>query len=99
MRTTSSVEAMNSVIQRSFPTNPHIFKFIDNLRLFESIKSSDLYQLTLGDITNQTLLRKRALDRERDSKIKVLSEKLQIGVITVAEFLELMADLNETSNK
>lgn len=94
MRTTSSVEAMNSVIQRSFRTNPHIYQFIENLRLHESIKSTDLYQLTLGSITNPKLISKRAEDRKRDDKIRICSEKLQNGDISVAEFLKLMANQN-----
>lgn len=95
MRTTSSIEAMNSVIQRSFPSNTHIFKFVESLRLHESIKSSNLYQLSLGDISNQQLLRRRALDRERDEKIKIFSEKLKDGVISTAEFLKSMTESNE----
>lgn len=91
MRTTSSVEAMNSVIQRQFPTNPHIFKFIENLKLHESIKSTDLYQLGQGTSPNEKMQRKRAEDRVRDDKIKFWSEKLKNGEITVAVFLKSMA--------
>lgn len=94
MRTTSSVEALNSVIQRSFPTNPNIFKFIENLRLHESIKSTDLYKLECGNVPDQQLQRKRAEDRKREDKIKMCSEMLKDGEISVAEFLKMMANRN-----
>lgn len=98
MRTTSSVEAMNSVIQRSFRTNPHIYQFIENLRLHESVKSTDLYQLTLGSITNPKLKKKRAEDQMRDEKIRMCTDKLQNGNISIAEFLRLMANENSLSS-
>lgn len=91
MRTTSSVETLNSVIQRSFPGQTTIFRFIESLKLHESIKSSDLYQLSMGEISNKKMERKRALDRQRDSKIKRLTEQLKNGEISVKIFLEAMS--------
>lgn len=92
MRTTSSVEAVNSVIQRSFPKRTNIFKFIENLKLFDSSKSTDLYQLAQGDITSQKLERKRAEDKRRENHIKVCSDKLKNEDISVAEFLKLVSE-------
>lgn len=91
MRTTSSVESINSAIQRSFPDTTNIFKFIDSLKMYESIKSYDLHQLSLGEMSNNQLERKRKIDKERQEKIKYLTRKLQIGEITVAAFLESMS--------
>lgn len=102
MRTTSSVEALNSVIQRSFPGQTTIFRFIESLRLHESIKSSDLYQLSLGEISNKIMERRRALDRHRDVKIKRLTTQLKNGEISVNVFLEAMSEkdvLPHTGNK
>lgn len=87
MRTTSQVEAINSSIQRSFPSNTNIFKFIRNLQLFDCIKSSDLYALHLNEI----LKKKRLEDQQRDEKIKLCTASLKDGEITVPEFLRLMA--------
>lgn len=53
LRTTSQIEALNSTIQRTFPSSPSIFTFIQNLRLFDCIKSTDLHQLHLSVFTNQ----------------------------------------------
>lgn len=94
MRTTSQVESLNSSIQRSFPSTPNIFSFILNLQLFDSIKSTDLYQLHLGSITNPQLGKRRLEDQERDEKIKLCTDNLKKGEISVQEILMLMADQN-----
>lgn len=92
MRTTSLVESMNSVIQRSFPPKPHWYKFVECLRLHEAIKSTDLYQMSSGDINNPKLQQIRAKDKERKEKIQLLLNKLNMEEIDVAEFLEQMCE-------
>lgn len=96
MRTTSSLESINSQLQRMLPENAHLYKFIECLRLHESIKSSDLYQISIGNITNQNMKKRRAEDRARDAKIKLLSGKLKKQEISVAGFLRSMSK-NKTS--
>lgn len=91
MRTTSSLESVNSVIQRSFPGKTNIFKFIDSLKLYESRKSEDLYKLSNGEMSYRQLERKRRVDREREQKIVHLTSQLKNGYITVASFLEYMS--------
>lgn len=88
MRTTSSVESVNSIVQRSFPDRTNIFKFVESLKLFETIRSTDLHQLSKGEIRTPQLERKRAEDRARDEKIKRLSMSLKQKKIPIAEFLE-----------
>lgn len=92
MRTTSSLEALNSVIQKTFPKKTTIFKFAESLRLLESIKATDLYQIGIGKITSPQLERRKAEDKERDKKIKYFTDKLYDGDISVAEFLLEMSD-------
>lgn len=92
MRTTSLVEAMNSFIQRSFPPKPHWYKFVESLRLHEAKKSTDLFQVASREFTNQKLQQIRAEDKQRDEKIKSLSNKLNLKEITAAEFLEQMCE-------
>lgn len=94
LRTTSQVEALNSTIQRTFPNKPNIFNFIENLRLFDAIKSSDLYQLHLGTISNEKRKKKRLKDQQRDQKINLCTASLQKEEINVLEFLQLMANEN-----
>lgn len=91
MRTTSSVEAMNSVIQRSLPRNTNIYKFTSNLQLHEAVKSSSLYQISLGEITNKNFERKRREDKLREEKISFFTKLLKDGKISVDEFLECMS--------
>lgn len=92
MRTTSLVESMNSVIQRSFPSKPHIFKFLECLRLHEAMKSTDLFQLASNQISNSKLMQKRAEDKRRNEKIELLSTRLEKKKINAAQFLEHMCE-------
>lgn len=73
------------------PSNTNLFKFIESLKLHESIKSSDLYQLFTGNITNENAEKKRKEDRARVEKIKSLSDKLRAGKISVMAFLRSMS--------
>ncbi|XP_055307903.1 uncharacterized protein LOC129572024, partial [Sitodiplosis mosellana] len=91
MRTTSSLEALNSIIQRTFPGQTTIFKFVESLKLLESIKSSDLHQLTSGFISNQQLERRRRADKHRNDKINHFTGLLTNKEISVAVFLESMS--------
>lgn len=91
MRTTSPVEAVNSVIQRSFPKQTSIFKFTESLKLHESIKATDLYQLEKNDVISPHLERRRKEDRARDEKIRKWSALLNNNEITVTKFLEEMS--------
>lgn len=92
MRTTSSLEGLNSVIHALFPKKPTIFKFAKNLRLFEASKATDLYQISTGSITTPKLERKRKADRDRDEKIKNLTAELNKENISVTDFLVFMSE-------
>lgn len=92
MRTTSSLEAINSAIQRSFPGQTNIFKFIESLRLYEARKSEDLYKLSTNEILDKQLQRKRAVDRER-KKISYFTAQLKNGDISVSCFWNQCLDL------
>lgn len=91
MRTTSSVEGLNSVIQKDFDANTNIFKFTDSLRLFESEKSSDLHYLSLENKPKYEFQRRRREDQIRDEIIKENTELLKNGMISVLQFLKAVA--------
>lgn len=91
MRTTSPVESINSYIQRTFPGQTNIFKFVDNLKLHETTKASDLFQLSINEISSKQLKMKRKEDQKRQNKINVLTEHLKSGEISAAIFLESMS--------
>lgn len=91
MRTTSSLEALNSVIQRSFPAKTTIYKFTDSLKLHESIKSSDLHSMCEGEIGVEQFERRRKKDRERNAKIRKFTLHLINEEITVSEFLQAIS--------
>lgn len=91
MRTTSSVESLNSQLNRSFPKHGHIWRFIEQLRLFEFSKTEEMSQLIDGNYSKNQLNRKRRRDRERKEKINYLTVTLQRKEICIGEFLEAMS--------
>lgn len=93
MRTTSSLEAMHSSLGRSFPKNPHVFKFIDRLRLFELSKSVDMLDLVRNNDIDELYKRRQKSDQQRDDKIKFFTNQLQTDPnMTPGLFLDAMAN-------
>lgn len=93
MHTTSSLESMNSALNRGCRKHPHIFKFIDHIRTHEFSKSLDLLNL-IEDDTDSDFKRKRHLDKEREKKISHFTSQLHKGEISVPEFLKVISDKN-----
>lgn len=91
MRTTSSPESHNSKLNRSIPKRSNFFKFIDQLKVQESSKLIDLYNLVTDNPDEKSLVRKRKRDQERDDKIKTLTNSLKHAKMSIKEFLEEMA--------
>lgn len=103
MRTTSSLEAENSTLSRSFPKHPHIFKFIERLRMHEFSKLLDMINLVKKDVPNSSdidphqVQRKRKRDIEREKKICECTHRLKTEKgFTIGNFLETMAQRNVT---
>lgn len=61
--------------------------------MYESIKSSDLFQMLNGNLAPHNG-RRRQEDRIRDHKIEFYSNNLKNGHITVAEFLLAVSTKN-----
>lgn len=91
MRTTSSLESLNADLVRKFPNHPHLFKFMDHLKLHEYSKFLDLNSLMNDEASPEC---KRARDIERDQKIKYFSDQLSEKKIDIQIFLEAMANRN-----
>lgn len=89
MRTTSSVESMNAVMRRLFPSHPHIFKFIDRLQVHEYSKSTDLLEATKTDKVD--IKRRKKRDQRREEKINHFSDLLNSHEISAEGFLLEMA--------
>lgn len=88
MRTTSSVESMNAAMRLLFPRHPHIYKFIDRLKVHEYSKTIDLLQAIKSD--DAVIERRKKRDQRRDEKIKYLSELLATHEISAEGFLDGM---------
>lgn len=104
MRTTSSLESMNAALRRTFPVHPHIFKFMDRLRIHEFSKFLDMLEAASTIASDQQLQRRKLKDQKREAKIKKLTEELNSdGGISPGQFLEKMAigkkTLTETVDK
>lgn len=91
MRTTSSLEALNSTLGRSFPKHPHIFKFINRLKLFEFSKSVNMLHSIRNDVPDEQLKRRRQCDQNRQEKIKFFTDQLRANdQMTPELFLDAM---------
>lgn len=92
MRTTSSVESMNAAMRLMFPRHPHIYKFIDRLKVHEYSKTTDLLEaMQSGDIE---IVRRKKRDQRREDKIRYLSELLSLHEISAEGFLDEMTKGN-----
>lgn len=91
MRTTSSLEGLNSVLNRSILKRAHFFRFVERLRYHESRKANDMMNLTIDDLPQSQFEPKHMKDRERKEKIKYYTNLLDKKIITVEQFLEEMA--------
>lgn len=87
MRTTSSLESLNSVLGRSFPKHPHIYRFIDYLKLNESNSCLEMWSLIAQDVPSGPIRKK---DIDRQARIKKCTDSLKTKTISVAQFLDEM---------
>lgn len=96
MRTTSPLESFNSVIGRSIPKHPNIFRFIEYMKLHEFNIMLNMWKLPELDEPDTA---HRKLDRERDEKIKYATEMLKLNQITIEDFLGAVSIENMIPNK
>lgn len=93
MRTTSSVESLNSQLNRSFPKHGSIWKFVEQLKSHEFMKATEMAKLMHSDKKSPSQnQRKRKKDRERDAKIDFFTKMLNANEISPGLFLEAMGN-------
>lgn len=91
MRTTSSLESLHSALNRSFKQKEHYFKFIECLRLHESRKADQFFNLLHG--LPATRFQRNFKNQRREIKIKYFTDLLVVDkTITVEQFLHGMAN-------
>lgn len=88
MRTISSVESSNSQMKRSFPKHGNIWKFSEQLKFFESMKSAEMKKLIESNNPKKTQ-KKSTIDKQE--KIEFLTASLKQGQINIEQFLEAMS--------
>lgn len=97
MRTTSSLESMNSVLRRVFPVHPHLFKFMERLQYHEFGRQIDMMELSNIE---KRLEMKTPRYRQRDTKIKLCLDKLndEEEMFTVGDFLTSLSNKSVLPN-
>lgn len=90
MRTTSSLESFNSVINRTVTQHANIFKFMDGIKLIDFAKNLELVELS-KDSARQPTTRKRLADQKREERIQNTTERLHRSQITPSEFLDFLS--------
>lgn len=91
MRTTSSLEALNSVLKRTFTLHPNIFKFMDRLKVYEFGKQLQMFNLLQED-PSETFQRRKLIDRLRDEKIQTALHKLRYDMnFTIGDFFYFLS--------
>lgn len=103
MRTTSSLESFNAVLNRSIAKHSHFFKFVPRLKIHESRKADKMFNLAHDILPNDhdQFKRRKKCDQQREEKIKYFTTKYLIVPITensVREFLLAMASDDNGTN-
>lgn len=92
MRTTSSLESLNATLKRWFPCRPHIYRFLECLKLHEYSKALDMLDAVETTTSAKQLQRRRKKDQKREEKIKFLTALFKNNEnMSAAQFLELFA--------
>lgn len=88
-RTSSPLEALNSILNRSIAKRTHFFRFVGRLRVFESKKSNDMASAVNSQSSQFSSGNKKY--QMRNKKIKELTKAFDSGGIDVEGFLESMS--------
>lgn len=91
MRTTSSLESFNNILNRSISKHTHFFKFLCRLRIHESRKTDEMFYVTNYILPDSHFERRKERDRNRETKIQFFTAKLLSGQFTINQFLLAMA--------
>lgn len=92
MRTTSSVESFNALLNRSIVKSPEFFNLVLSLKIHETRIVDEMWYVSRSNPEpNDYFEKKKKKDQERDKKIRVLTKKLNEMELTTEEFMREMA--------
>lgn len=91
VRTTSSLESFHRSLNRSMAKHGTFYVFLEGLKLNESDKSNNMYNLIHNNLPESHLQRRHAEDQKREEYIRQFSADLKNGNLTTMTFLEAMA--------
>lgn len=98
MRTTSSLESFNAVLNKNIAKRTGFFKFIPCLRFLESRKADRMIQMANGIFRADQFKRKRERDQYRQAKIEVLTAKHLNGKVTKKNIKDFLGEMSEDMN-
>lgn len=91
MRTTSSVESFNALLNRSMQKRPDFFNFVMALQIHESRKVDEMFYVAKNPTPDEFFEKKKKQDKNRDKKIRNLTEMLNKNELSTEEFMRAMA--------
>lgn len=95
MRTTSSLEGFNAVLNRTIAKHPNFYKFIERLRIHESQRADEMIALVQDPLSEKHFEPRHQKDKNRDEKIKHYTALLCSQHITIADFLNAMVSFDD----
>lgn len=91
MRTTSSLEGFNSILNR---TIANFYRFVERLRIHESRKADEMIDL-VRDLSKKHLQPRHKKDQDLDQKIKHNTSLLCAKIISIVDFLNAMTSVDD----
>lgn len=92
MRTTSSVESFNALLNLSIDKHPEFFKLVMALKIHDSRKTDEMFYVANNNpVPDAYFEKKKKKDQERDQKIRSLTDKLEANELDTEAFMRAMA--------
>lgn len=92
MRTTSSLESFHSALNRSMAKHGSFFEFVEGLKLHESRKANDLYNILHDHSPITPFTNRHKQVQMREEIIRRNTKALTDGKMTTKSFLEALTE-------
>lgn len=95
MRTTSSLEGFNSILNRTIAKHSNFYRFVERLRIHESRRADEMINLVRDQSSKKHLEPRHKKDQDRDQKIKHHTSLLCNNKVSIADFLNAMTSVDD----
>lgn len=96
MRTTSSLESNNAVLNKSLPKRSNFFKFTQSLKQQEFAKSTDFLNICNGLQAKNVRTKKN--HTEKNNQINKLKYQFDAKVISLNVYIKSLAEIKISNN-